>query len=230
MLKPDFKEKAINLRRQGLSYSEILREVPVAKSTLSLWLRSVNLSNPQKQRLTEKKLAGMQRGWIAKRNQRIDLTKKIKLNAKNEIKNISKKELWLVGIALYWAEGNKEKPHNISQGVAFSNSDPMMIRVFMKWLRKILKIPEDDIKYELYIHENSKNKTIDSIQYWSEITGTSQNKFKYVYLKRNKINTKRKNTNENYYGLLRIRINKSTNLNRKISGWIEGVLENCGVV
>ena len=100
----------------------------------------------------------------------------------------------------------------------------------MKWLRKILEIPENDIKYEIYIHENSKNKVVDSILYWSKIAKASQNKFKYVYFKRNKVGTKRKNINENYYGLLRVLINKSTNLNRKISGWIEGILKNCGVV
>lgn len=48
------KKKAIELRKQGLSYREILEQIPVAKSSLSLWLRSVGLSKKQKQRLTEK--------------------------------------------------------------------------------------------------------------------------------------------------------------------------------
>jgi len=42
------KEKAIKLRKRGFSYSEILREIPVAKSTLSLWLRSVGLAKKQR--------------------------------------------------------------------------------------------------------------------------------------------------------------------------------------
>lgn len=100
----------------------------------------------------------------------------------------------------------------------------------MKWLCEILKISENDIKYEIYMHENFKDKIASFIQYWSKITRASQIKFKYVYFKRNKIGTKRKNVDENYHGLLRVRVNKSTNLNRKISGWIEGILENCRVV
>jgi transposase len=59
------KEIAIELRRQGYSYSEILKRVPVAKSTLSLWLRSLGLAKQQKQRLTEKRLAALKRGWEA---------------------------------------------------------------------------------------------------------------------------------------------------------------------
>lgn len=38
---------AIELRKRGLSYSEILMQVPVAKSTLSIWLHSVGLSKTQ---------------------------------------------------------------------------------------------------------------------------------------------------------------------------------------
>ena len=53
------KQKAIKFRRKGLSYSEILKKIPVAKSTLSLWLRTVRLAKRQKQRLTEKRLAAI---------------------------------------------------------------------------------------------------------------------------------------------------------------------------
>ena len=59
------KQRAITLRKQGLSYNEILKKVPVSKSSLSLWLRSVGLAKEQKQRLTEKKLTSMKRGWEA---------------------------------------------------------------------------------------------------------------------------------------------------------------------
>ena len=49
------KSQAIAYRKQGFSYSEILSKVPVAKSTLSEWLKSVGLSKAQKHKLTEKK-------------------------------------------------------------------------------------------------------------------------------------------------------------------------------
>lgn len=229
-MKLNLKEKAISLRKAGLSYSEILKQIPVAKSTLSLWLRSVGLSNKQKQRLTEKKLASMRRGSIAKKNQRIQLSEKIKKESRAEIKSVNKKELLLIGAALYWAEGSKEKEHNISQGIIFSNSDPFMIKLFLKWLKEIVKIKINDISPEIYIHENSKNNIKKVIKYWSRIINISDTEFRHIYFKKNKISTKRKNIDRNYYGLLRIRVRKSTNLNRKISGWIEGILVNCGVV
>ena len=55
-------------------------------------------------------------------------------------------------------------------------------------------------------------------------------KLQNVRLKRHNIKTKRKNIGESYYGLINIRARRSTNLNRKISGWIEGIYQHCGVV
>jgi hypothetical protein len=47
-----YKERAIMLRKKGLSYREILVEIPVAKSTLTEWFKTVGLTVAQKQRLT----------------------------------------------------------------------------------------------------------------------------------------------------------------------------------
>ncbi|MEK7149944.1 MAG: hypothetical protein AAB757_03185 [Patescibacteria group bacterium] len=229
-MKPILKEKAIKLRKQGLTYSEILQQITVSKSTLSLWLHSVGLSKKQFQKLTEKKLASMKRGAIAKHNQRIQLTDEIKKKSRAEIKSISHKELLLIGAALYWAEGSKEKEHSIGQGVIFSNSDPLMIQLFLKWLKEILNISREEIVAEIYIHENSINNINAVKKYWSRITDIPLPEFNHIYFKRNKLSTNRKNIGKNYYGLLRIRVRRSANMNRKISGWIEGILQNCGIV
>ena len=227
-LKNKEKELAIELRKKGFSYSEILKKVPVVKSTLSLWLRGVGLSKRQKQRLTEKKLAAMKRGWEACRKKRLDITEMIKNKARLDVNKISRRELWLMGVMLYWAEGAKEKEWNRGVGLKFSNSDPAMISFFIKWLKEICSIPSQDIIYELYIHETANWK--DAVRYWSKIILISPLRIR-VYFKHHKINkTYRKNIGKDYHGLILIRVRKSANLNRKISGWIEGVCQYCGVV
>ncbi len=224
------KEAAVILRKRGFSYSEILGQIPVAKSTLSLWLRSVGLAEKQKQRLTEKRLAAALRGSNKKRERRIAITKEIKTKARNEIKNLSNRELWLIGIALYWAEGTKQKEHNISQKVKFSNSDPKMIKIFLNWLRKICNISNQDINFRISIHETERKRLGEIKKYWSRVTKFPLNMFQEIDWKRHKINTKRKNIGEKYFGLVNIYVKKSTNFNRKIEGWIEGICKNCGVV
>jgi orotate phosphoribosyltransferase-like protein len=84
------KEKAVKLRKRGFSYSEILKEIPVAKSTLSLWLRDIGLAKKQKQRLTKKKLDSALKGARSRREQRLIITKEIKDKARKEIGNITK--------------------------------------------------------------------------------------------------------------------------------------------
>lgn len=224
------KIKATELRRKGFSYSEILKRVPVSKSSLSLWLRSVGLSKKQSQRLTEKKLASIKRGWIKWHQIRIDKTNEIKIKAIQETSAIDNDDLWLIGIALYWAEGSKERDTSIGGSVRFNNSDPRMIKLFLKWLRDIIKINEEDIKYDIYIHENSKNRIEDVIKFWANITDTSVDKFKYIYFKKNKIKTNRKNIGDKYFGLMRVTVRKSSSLNRMISGWIEGICKSYGVM
>ena len=217
------REKAIELRRQGFSYREILEQIPVAKSSLSLWLRSVKLAKRQKQRLTEKRLAAVIRGGAAKREKRIALTKEIKDEARSQIGKLSKRELWLIGISLYWAEGNKEKNHKPGSGTVFSNSDANMIRLYLKWLLNSIKLPKEKIYFVIYIHKNNEHRLNEVKDYWYKKTRFDREHFGSIYFKRNKINTKRKNIGNNYFGQLRIKVLSRSILNRRIQGWIEGI-------
>ena len=223
------REKAIELRKQGLSYNEIRQQVVVSKSSLAAWLHAIGLAKHQRQRLTEKKKLSLQRGWKAWHDVRINKTSTLIREAKNEIGSISSRELWLLGVMLYWAEGSKQKPHNVSQGLIFSNGDPLMIKLFLRWLREIIRVKDAEMVIELYIHESCKPRISAVYQYWNDVL---KNKFASIrtYYKRNKIRSIRRNNGENYYGVIRIRVRKSTDLNRRITGWIQGVCENSRVV
>lgn len=220
------KENAVQMRKSGKTYSEILKEIPVAKSTLSLWLRDVGLSTKQFQRLTEKRLAAGKRGGEARRQQRIIKTQEILRNSLSDIKHISKRELWIIGIVLYWAEGSKEKEYQHGIGIRFSNSDPRIIQVFLRWLKEICNINEDRIGFEIYIHRNSQNNIDVVRKYWSKITKSKIEKFNTIYYKKNDIKTKRRNTKDLYYGLIRVRVSSSSSLLRQITGWSEAIFRN----
>ena len=228
LLKNKDKTKAIELRKLGFSYSEILKEVAVAKSTLSLWLREVGLSKKQKQRLTEKKINSMKRGWEACHQKRIDLTKEIIEKAEKDIIRLTKRELWLIGVALYWGEGHKEKQK--SAQAELSNSDPLLIKIFLEWLLKVCDIPKENIYFRIFLHETSKSRLKEVKKYWSSSTGFPIKYFQKISWKKNKINTKRTNVGNNYFGLLRVTVKKSASLNRKIQGWIKGICKHSGVV
>ena len=121
--KSEERRKAINLRRLGFTYNEILSRVPVTRSTLSLWLKDVHLGNDQTDRLVKMRRLAQLKGAHVKHEQRLNKLAVIKRETENEFQGFGKRDLFLLGVALYWGEGTKQKPHNISARVAFSNSD-----------------------------------------------------------------------------------------------------------
>jgi hypothetical protein len=227
--KSALKDKSIKLRKEGHTYSEILKIIPVAKSTLSEWLKSVGLAKAQIQRITEKRRLGQLKGAMARRNQRIRLFNRITEEAERQVGKISKRELLLLGAALYWAEGAKEKDFNHGVGIKFSNSDPNMIFLFVQWLF-LNNISRDRIKFNIYVHDSYKNELDRFRIFWSQATGFPLEDFSKIYFKRAKLNTKRRNRGKLYNGLLCVKVSRSSELNRKIQGWVRGIVRNWGIV
>jgi hypothetical protein len=93
----------------------------------------------------------------------------------------------------------------------------------MRWLR-FLKIPDENLKFELYVHDNRKDEIFSFKKWWAKQLDISIDKITSVYFKRDKIKTNRKNVTDLYHGLIRIRVSASTTLSRQINGWIEGIV------
>lgn len=224
------KEKAIKLRKQGNSYSEILTKVGVARSTLSEWLRHIKISNPQINRLRLKNEKARKLGSIALKNKRIAKSQHITNQSSLEIKNIDTNTLKIIGAILYWAEGSKQNEHEPSKELIFTNSDPRMIRIYILWLRKCLFVKDENIKFEIYIHETYSKTPRQLSKYWSGIVGFTSDRLNKIYFKKNKVKSFRKNRSINYNGVLRVTVRKSTDLNRKVMGWVDGICLQSRVV
>ena len=219
IVKEKLKNEAIALRRDGFTYSEILKRVLVAKSTLSLWLRDVGLAKKQKQLITEKRIAGQLRAIEAIRRNKINRIKDIKDLAREEVPILITDPFWLAGVILYWGEGSKE--HAKACPVKFTNMDLQMHKLFLKWIRKYLSITDEDLLFELFIHE--KADILRAKKYWMQQLGFREDRLR-TYLKKHNPKTKRKRIGENYYGVLAVIVYRSIPLNRKIAGWIDGIV------
>jgi hypothetical protein len=225
-MKSNLKERVIELRRAGLTYSEIMAQLPVAKSTISDWLHSVGLAKHQIQRITEKRREVTRLGAEAKHRQRIERTEEIINTAKEDIGEVSQRELWLMGVMLYWAEGSKEKKDGPGSSVTFTNMDPTMIYFFLHWLENVCGIYPEDIIFEIYLHETHKHRVEEVITHWAYELKIPREYLSRVYFKKANIKTKRKNVSNTYFGVMRLQVRCSANLNRKIAGWAQGVVES----
>lgn len=228
-MRKKLKKEAVRLRLRGLSYTEIQNKIYISKYSLIKWLRNISLTEKQKKRLADKSKAGRMLGNRLHREERVRRTKEIVDRAISEVKPMSKKDLWLMGVMLYWAEGSKQKEHDPSKEVRFSNSDPAMLKVFLKWLKDCLQIDPAVVAFEIYIHETYKKSRDELSRYWSKVTDFPISKFNTIYYKKNKVHSYRKNRGEGYHGVLRISVKKSTDLNRKITGWTQGICERLSI-
>ncbi|MCX6713477.1 MAG: hypothetical protein NTY66_04720 [Candidatus Vogelbacteria bacterium] len=192
------KHEAIELRKQGFSYKEILAKVPVAKGTLSAWLGKLSLTDAQfenlKEQLKAKQNAGRLRTISTNRRRRLEREEIIQHIGQEEFDENMRDPFFLVGIALYWAEGGKR-----SNCFQFVNSDPVMVRVMITWVEKYLKISRQNLRFSVAIHEPYKHENCE--EYWANQIGVPRQDFLKTVYKATLYNFKK---NPYYKGCFRI--------------------------
>lgn len=217
--KDDLRARARELRLQGMTYDQIQVELGCSKGSISLWVR--DLPKPTRKRTREEASAIARRGWEATLQRREAERQTTKRDAAAEFATMTDRELFAIGVALYWAEGSKSKPHRPQERVTFINSDPDMISVYLTWLR-LLGVPPEHLRFHVHIHETADVAAAE--HYWADLTGAAPTAFGKTTLKKHSPKTNRKNTGEGYRGCLVVRVLKSADLYRRIEGsW-------CGIV
>ncbi|MBL7142360.1 MAG: hypothetical protein ISS83_01745 [Candidatus Pacebacteria bacterium] len=216
-MKINEKIKAIHLRKLGKSYSEIRKKVKASKGALSLWLRDVKLRPEQKKRLyVTLRRINAYKGAKVRQKKRIERTKRIIKEAEKEFKLFFKKPLFLAGLMLYWAEGDKSDEREV---VKFTNSDPIMVKFMMWWFREFCKVPENKFKICLHVHKLHCRKNIQ--RYWSRVTEISLSQFHKTQIKPTSLKVRK---NKLYNGTCAITIHRK-DLFRRIKGWKLGFIE-----
>ncbi|UCB56672.1 MAG: hypothetical protein JSV30_05555 [Candidatus Omnitrophota bacterium] len=214
------KQAAIKLRGQGLTYREIQKKVPVSRSSLSYWLRGIELTPKQLERIKYKNESIKEKFIkynILKKKEAEKRRSSIIETAKKEINKMSKRDLKLLGTALYWAEGRKASARDGSVG--FTNSDAVMIKVIMRWFREICSVPESKFRLSVMTHDPKRIKIVE--RYWSKITRIPLGQFIAPSFRVSKTSQKKRG-NVLPYGILIIRFS-NVELFSKILGWIKGL-------
>ncbi len=224
MSKPVLSKKARLLRRKGLGIKTIAHQLGVSSSTVSLWCKDIKLSPEQIKELERRAhdpYYGKRKEHILRQIQKkVDTIELLKRAGIKEIGKLTKRELFIAGVALYWAEGFKKDSR-----LGFANSDPEMIKFFLKWLMQCCYVPKEAIRVRVGLNISHKKRIRVVEDYWSKITGISIRQFQKPYFQKF-IWKKEYPKPEEYFGVLRIRANKQLPLFRKIHGWIEGLKIN----
>jgi predicted transcriptional regulator len=221
-MKLEEKNLSRKLRENGYSLNEICKETGFTKSSVSLWVRDIELTSEQKQRLSQK---GLKREDIESRR----LNRLVKENARRmaivnaaekDILKLSRNDLFIIGTTLYWAEGRK----GLKGVVSFSNSDPRAIKLMMRFFREICNVPEEKFRGHIHIHSHLHVKNAEN--YWSNIAKIPLKQFYKTYEKPSKASLGKKDTLP--YGTFDIYV-CSTELLLKIRGWTNGICKNFNI-
>jgi predicted transcriptional regulator len=225
----DKKSKALKLRRQGYSYLEIAQALRISKSTAYEWSRKVKLSEIAKKRIQRKIKEALRKGLIAynriygpiRSEEAAKIREKYKEKAAKEISKergkLSPRDLQLIGLALFWAEGSKKRRNQTE----FSNSDPFIIQAIMRFFREVCKVSENKIKAKIHLYPkiNPREATL----YWSKITKLPITQFTKPQIQISKASKGKRPRNTLPYGTLHLVIS-NTELTWRIKGWIEGII------
>lgn len=178
----ELKEKAVRLRlERQLGYGAIRKQVPVAKSTLSVWLRDFPLSE---ERIRELKKAGWSKFEAKVERYRNAMRKKREQKDQAEYekyskyfnKKISKKVFFTSGLMLYLAEGAKTNYYTVS----IANTDPRIIKFFIRWLEEFFEVSKDKLRAFLHLYENMDIEK--EVAFWENELGFSNSQFYNPYI------------------------------------------------
>jgi transposase-like protein len=220
--KDDLRSRAIELRRDGWSVNDIASELGVANSTAFQWVRHLPLDRDseraRKKREHSKLMTDAQ--WAAFRERRDARRAAAHAEAAAAVGVLSDRDLLILGAAIYWCEGAKSKPWRLDEKIQFTNSDPMLVELFLRFLESQGR-DRAELTYRVSIHESADHA--GAVDWWVERLALPRERFMRTTLKRHTPRTNRQNTGEDYHGCLVVNVPKG----RELYWWIEGVMRGC---
>lgn len=223
------KFKAYKLRIVGRSYNEISQLLGVPKSTLSGWFADLKLPEEAMKRLKNRVHATSLHGLIARNKNQTILaearSKEMYEKGRRLIKNISKRDLLVIGTSLYWAEGYKRPvvikgKARTSHRVSLTNSDPKLICIFLQFLKEICEVPNEKITIWIRYFEHQDSAYL--LDFWQKKCNIPYSSFRKTLQTVSISSQRKKSYNSLPFGVAQISVS-NTNLYHKIMGLISGI-------
>jgi hypothetical protein len=176
----ELKADAILLRKRGLSIGKVESRLGIPRSTLSGWLKNIELTKEQREKLLKNWKKGLEKArrkavlWHnAQKNKRL---REAEEAAKETLKNIDIDNHAVLELALaflYLGEGSKK-----NMQTSIGSSDPMILKFFLASLKTIYSIDVDNIKCELGLRADQSPEKMK--HYWARALGLPIDNFKQI--------------------------------------------------
>jgi len=205
-MKTKEREQVRSLRReQGLSIKEIARRVGVSVSSVSTWVRDIELTPAQLDALRlrnpayNRQLSGASVNAARRRKEREEF------QAEGRHRARAGDVTFITGCMLYWAEGAKGRNQ-----LQFSNSDPAMARLFVDFLKEHFDLRGDQIRITCHLYADHLERQNEVERYWLETLGLPEESLRKSVVNVYSKYTKRKRVGNLPFGTCRVVVSKTS--------------------
>jgi transcriptional regulator with XRE-family HTH domain len=199
------KQQARRLRRErGLSIKEIADRLGVSKSSVSLWVRDIDLSPAQQDALRQKnRLYGPQ---ALARSALVETRRARRIDAQEEGRMYARlgDPLHTAGCMLYWAEGSKHR-----NSVQLTNSDPALVRFFVHFLREFFLLRDEEIRITCNLFADHAERQWQVEQFWLDHLRLPRTSLRKSTVNRYSKYSKRKRQNKLPWGTCRVTVHRT---------------------
>lgn len=128
MAKPVEKARARSLRQEGMSLKAIARKLKVSPGSVHRWCRDITLTPEQEEQINARasvpQMRALRKANKRKQTERIERHRVQELDGAKQLGKLTKRDLLVLGLGLYWGEGSKRSPGDVS----LANMDPQPSR------------------------------------------------------------------------------------------------------
>ncbi len=192
---------------------ELAALLRVSRSTISLWVRDIDLTDEQQEDLCRRSGSGRIKG--SETNAARALARRREAQRNGRVAARQGDVLHAAGCMLYWAEGSRNR-----NAVEFVNSDPAMVVFFLHFLRACFSIPDARIRVTCNLFANHAEKQREIEGFWLRVLGLPQTCLSKSTVNRYSKYSKKKRRNKLPYGTCRLKIS-DTRLVHEIYGAIQ---------
>jgi transcriptional regulator with XRE-family HTH domain len=164
IMKTDERRRARDLRAKGWSVKDIHLELGVSRSSVSVWVRDVPLTEAQRAALAQR----VRLGPLVAGERSANAAREARRRHQDEGRRLARERgpRYEGGCMLYWAEGAKSRNR-----VKITNSDAGLLAYFANFLRREFDVRSEDMRVycNLFADHADRQREIES--FWLERLG-----------------------------------------------------------
>jgi hypothetical protein len=187
---------------EGRSVREIATLLGVSRSSVSLWVRGVELSESQHAALRARDPAYNGHCAGSQANAALALARWRAYQREGRLRAASATPEYAAGCMLFWAEGSRSP-----NSVRLTNSDPELLRFFALFLRGSFDVADERFRVacNLFVDHEERQREVEQV--WLDVLRLPRSCLTKTTVNRYSVWSNRKRTNKLPYGTCRLTVN-----------------------